>query len=448
MRSAAMVGMAWVAVCLATMPAAAQTLGSELSGLVEHNPQIQSKTKSVSAAVAGIGVARAGYFPTVKIAGDGGFEHDDTQTRRETQGESFNRGRETSSVVVTQHLFDGHATDSAVDSATISHEVANSELRNTRQTVLLEGVSAYVAVIKAMRMIELAHDSERKVHEQLNLEDERVEKGAGLASDVLAAKQRLQVAKEARVRYEGEFQAAVAKYTQVFGHAPDLAALKEPPVPKGQVPASLDEALALAAKDNPTIETAMHNVALANEKRRGAEAGNYPSVDLVGRGDYNDGNAATTGLSRTGSVLVTVTWELFSGFKTASQTMQAAHEHAASQDNRLYADRKVAEAVRTAWYKLKTARERLDLLDTAATLAEELWQAMRLRHNAGKATITEVLDSETKINDARISYAAAYYDMVSATYELLGALGRMEADAAAGPVPATPPAVGVKGSDG
>ena len=284
----------------------------------------------------------------------------------------------------------------------------------------------------------LAHESERKVQEQLQLEDERVEKGAGLASDVLAAKQRLQTAKEARVRYEGEFQAAVAKYTQVFGHAPDLAALAEPPLPEALLPKTIDEALAVADKENPSIETARDNVELTGQKRRGAEAGWYPTLDLVGHAAYNDGNDAVTGLKRDMSVLVAANWEIFSGFKTQSLVKQAAHEHGASLDNHVYAGRKVFELTRTSWYKLSTARERMGLLNNAANLAEALWKAMRERHEAGKATITEVLDSEIKINDARINYLGAYYDMVAASYELLGAMGRMEAEAASGTPPAPP----------
>ncbi|MCR6630742.1 MAG: TolC family protein [Magnetospirillum sp.] len=201
-------------------PAAAQGLVEELRGLVESHPQIQAKQKGVASADEGIRVARSGYLPVVRVTGDTGPEYVDSPDRRDTEGRRFYKGREGAGLVVTQRLFDGYGTDSQVDAAKVSREISSSDLRATRQNALLEGALAYIDVLRQVRLIQLARDNERKIQEQLNLEDERVQKGSGMASDVLAAKQRLQVAKERRVNFEGNFEAAVAKYSQVFDHPP------------------------------------------------------------------------------------------------------------------------------------------------------------------------------------------------------------------------------------
>jgi len=407
-------------------PAAAQSLPGELSVLLDTHPQLQAKRKAVSSAEDAIGAARSGFMPTVRVTGDAGGEYVDSPDRRMAFGKPFDRSREQGGVTVTQHVFDGFATDSAVDAATVTRTIAEVDLKNTRQATLLEGISAYILVLRASRLIQLARESERNVQEQLKLEDERVQKGAGITSDVLAAKQRLQVAKESRVRFEGEFHASVAKYTQVFGHPPSVSDMIEPPVPADKLPPTLNEALGLAEGNNPQIETAARSIELADERRRAAEAGYFPTLDVVAKGNYGNAINAETGMRRDGSLLLTANWELFSGWKTDSLVSQAAHDKAASQDNHLHATRKVQELVRTTWYKLSTARERLGLLDNAANLAEEVWKAMQARHDAGKATIHDVLDDETKIFDARINYAQAYYDMVTATFELLAADGMLE----------------------
>jgi adhesin transport system outer membrane protein len=406
----------------------AASLEDELQDIIANHPQIQAKTKAVNSAKEGIRAARSGYYPTVRVGGDHGNEYIDSPDRRAIQGRAFNDQRQTANLTVTQKIFDGFSTDSAVDAAKISQDISSSDLDATRQTTLLEGVTAYLDILRQTRLVALSRENERKVAEQLNLEDERVRKGSGITSDVLAAKQRLQIAKERRVNFEGGFHTAVARYTQVFGHAPDVAGLTEPPMPLDQIPDRIDDVLAAAEKNNPTLESANRSIALTDERRRGAEAGYWPTLDLVGRSDYENGKNAVIGVRRDWSVLLVANWELFSGFKTNAQVAQASWDHAASRDNRLQTSRKISEAARTAWFKLETARQRLDLLENAANIAEEVWEAQKRKREAGKATVQEVMDEETRINDARINYTSAYFDMYQAAYELLAVMGRLEID--------------------
>ncbi len=409
-------------------PAAAGTLEDEMRDLVANHPQIQAKIKGVSSADEGIRGARSGYLPSVKFSGDQGHEYVDNPDRRGTQGKPFMDKRNTTGLTVTQKIFDGFSTDSQVESAKTSRRISESDLRSTRQATLLEGSIAYLDVMRTTKLVALSRENERKIAEQQNLEDERVKKGSGIASDVLQAKQRLQVAKERRVNYEGQFHAAVAKYTQVFGHAPDVAALSDPPLPLDLIPETLDLSLEAAEKDNPSLESATSTINLTADKRNIAEAGYWPTLDLVGKADYEHGKNATVGVRRDWSLMLVASWELFSGFKTDATVAQASWDHGASKDNRFHTSRKIAEQARVAWHKLQTARQRLDLLENAAVLAEEVWTATMKKREAGKATVTEVLDEETRINDARINYTGAYYDMYQASYELLTAMGRLEVD--------------------
>ncbi len=424
---------------IAPLSGGAVTLEEEMRDLVANHPQIQSKTKAVNSAEQGIRVARSGYMPSVKIGGDEGWEYIDSPDRRLTQGRPFNNQRQTSSLTVSQKVFDGFATDSAVDAAKINEEISNSDLRATRQTTLLEGAVAYLDILRQTKLVALSRENERKVGESLNLEDERVRKGSGIASDVLAAKQRLQIAKERRVNFEGSFHAAVAKYTQVFGHAPEVASLFDPPLPLDLIPETIEDSLDAAEKDNPSLESAIKTISLTDERRRTAEAGYWPTLDLVGKMDYENNKNASIGPRRDWSLLLVANWELFAGFKTDAQVAQASWDHAASKDNRTHAGRKVSEAVRVAWHKLQTARQRLDLLENAANIAEEVWEAQKKKREAGKATVQEVLDEETRINDARINYTSAFYDMYQAAFELLSAMGRLEVDSLVRAKPAAAP---------
>ena len=95
--------------------------------------------------------------------------------------------------------------------------------------------------------------NETNIQNQLNLEDERVQRGSGIAVDVLQAKSRLQLAKERRVNFEGALENAVSTYIQVFDHAPEISEMLDPIPPLEILPASLEEALETALKNNPAL---------------------------------------------------------------------------------------------------------------------------------------------------------------------------------------------------
>jgi outer membrane protein, adhesin transport system len=236
------------------------------------------------------------------------------------------------------------------------------------------------------------------------------------------------VAKERRIAYEGTLQQALDRYQQVFGHAPDVSSdfAKSPLPPVDLIPGTLDEAVKAAQDENPAVDVAKKNVGVSSERTRIAESGYYPTLDLVGHADYASYTNATDGMRRDWSILLQMNWSLFSGFRTQAQVAQASYDYGASKDNASQAGRKAAEAVRLAWTQLATAKERLKLLDNAVNLAHEVYEARKKMREAGKETLINVLDAESAITNADITYAMADYDLRTAAYQLVHDVGRLE----------------------
>lgn len=406
----------------------ASTLQDEINGLLDSHPQIQSGRNSVKGSKEAIDSARAGYLPQVRVTSDYGATHVNGSDRETTYGQAFNRAGEQAGIVVTQRLYDGDLTNASVDTAIKTADLSEATLRSTRQQVILEGITAYVDVLRQNALVSLARENEKRVQTQLNLEDERVKRGSGMAVDVLSAKHRLQVAKERRVAYEGALEQALSRYQQVFGHAPDTTSAVEPQPPLDLLPPTLEDAVKAAREENPSVVVARGNVAVSGERTHVAEAGNYPTVDLVGRSSWQSYKDGVDGLRREYTMLVQLNWELFSGFRTQSQIAQASYDYAASKDTSRQADRKAEESVRLAWSQLSTAKERLSLLENAVTLATEVFEARKKMREAGKETVIDVLDAESDITNAQINYVVASYDLRMAAYQVIYAIGRLETD--------------------
>ncbi|MBF0167425.1 MAG: TolC family outer membrane protein [Alphaproteobacteria bacterium] len=428
-RRVLLAGVAFVALSATGMSSGiAAVLEEELRDLVDNHPQLQSARKTSAAAKEGIRGAFSGYYPKVSVNGDVGPEYVDTPSRRSDNNEAYYTGRDTAGITVTQKLFDGFATQSSVESARLTSHASNINVEQVRQTVMLEGAKSYLNVLRQNGLIELAKNNEGNIQTQLNLEDERVKRGSGIAVDVLQAKSRLQLAKERRVSFEGAFVDARSRYTQVFNRAPEVGSMNDPQPDVGFIPATLEETIAIALKENPAIETSDTQVQSAREKRRAARAGYYPTLSLEGKANYEDNKNTVKGIRRDWTLLLKANWDLFSGFSTQAAVAQAAFDYSGAKDNLDYTKRKVVEQTKIAWQALLTARERVELLENAVNIATEVWESRKKLREAGKETVINVLDAENEIYNARINYVNASFDARTAIYDLLSAMGRLDLD--------------------
>ena len=293
------------------------------------------------------------------------------------------------------------------------------------QAALFDGVNAYIDVLRQKRLVELAVENQATIQRQLNLEDERVQRGSGVAVDVLQAKSRLQIAKERRVNFEGALEDAASRYIQVFGHPPNIDAMMDPIPPIEMLPSTLDRAVEIAETENPAVFTATTNIEVARERRQTVKAEFAPTLDLEGQFNFEQHSNTTLGVRRDYSLMLTANWDLFSGFSTRESLSQANYQYRASQDDRDNTARQVIEQTRLAWQALLTARKRLELLENAVNIASEVFQSRKRLREAGKETVINVLDTENEVSNAQINYTSAAYDERLAVYQLLLAMGRL-----------------------
>ena len=411
-----------------SMALAANPIEIELTGLLTQHPHVRAAEKSLQSSREGVNSALSGFYPKVSITGDTGYESIDSPSTRSDNidGDKYGRTRRTATLSVTQNLFKGYATSSAVRTARLNRELASISYEGTRQNTIFEGIQTYIDVLRQRRLIELARENEATIQRQLNLEDERVQRGSGVAVDVLQAKSRLQIAKERRVNFEGALEDAISRYTQVYNHPPDIESMLDPEPPIDMIPSELSKSMDIAVLENPAIGNSGTTVEVARERRRSVRAELYPSVDLEGTYNYEKDKNATIGTRRDYSLVVSSTWELFSGFSTRASMAQAAYDYHASKDNHEYTVRKVIEQSKLAWQSLLTARERLELLENAVNIASEVFESRKKLREAGKETVINVLDAENEVNNAQINYTSAFYDERLAVYQLLLSMGRLD----------------------
>ena len=407
----------------------AHTIEEALSTLTDNHPKVRSAIKSVASSRYELDKAKANFLPTVNVASDFGPQTiDNPSTRSSGTSKDWKRSKQSTKLTVTQNLFQGFRHSSQSRTARLSKSLSESSLNKTSQEIMMLGISAFIDVLRQARLVDLASQNEETIQIQLNLEDERVQTGSGIAVDLLQAKSRLQQAKERRLRFQGDLSNAVTRYTQVFNSVPDINKIIEPMPYADLIPNNLQTAIDIALKENPQVLEKDQEIALTRERKRSAQSELFPKIDLVSSFNYEKHNNGTTGTRRDASFLVQANWSLFSGLTSKANIAQASFNHSASQDDYELAVRKVIENTRIAWQNLKTARERLQQLENAVNIASEVFDSRKKLRAAGKDTVISVLDAKTEITNARINLTNASFDERKAIYALMQAMGRLVQD--------------------
>jgi len=408
-------------------PALARPMDEELRNLLVEHPLLKSTRLSVEGADKSRAAARSGYYPRISISADAGRESIKTQSYSNgniTPAIETDLNRRKAGLVVEQNLYAGGRTGAAVAVAGLDLQLQDSNLQSTTQDVLLEGVTAYVQMARYLTLASLARRNEETTQQQLDLENTRVERGGGIAVDAMAARVRLQLVKERRVFYAQGLREAVANYQQVFGHEPDVRRLQQVGIFYDRIPKTLDEALAQARDLSPRVKEAVLQSQKAQAQIKAERAAYAPTVDLVAA-QLKDVNANALARRDESSLLLRLSWPIFSGFETQNRVAAANANHQSLVEREAAVNNRLAESVRVAWNQLTNGREREELLEGAAAISYDVMQSRKRLRDAGRETVIFVLDAEVEYYGALSNRINAMHDSVLASYRLLAAMGAL-----------------------
>ena len=406
----------------------AVTLQAELRQLLEDHPSLRAGMGKVDAARERKTGAFAGFLPKVEFSADGGHEVVDSPSTRSSGFIASHEFRRSTTLTVTQNLFDGYATTGGHSRADSQLKVEEFRLETLRQRLLFDGVSRYHGVLRGARLVSLARQNVAILKRQLKLEDERVRRGSGIAVDVLLAKTRLQLAVERQVQLSGLLEESQARYTQIFGHPPNQSQMKDPNIKLPALEEKLDRAIAIATESNPQLGITDNQIAVEEHRKKVARAGYYPELNVVGTGNFEKDLDGIQGHRRDWSITLRARWALFSGFATRAGVSAAAFEQAAARSAHANNLRKVTEDLEISLQRLRTVRRRVELLENAVNIAQEVFDARRKLRDAGRETAINVLDAQSEVFAARINHVAARSDASVAIFEVLHRTGLLTAD--------------------
>jgi len=180
----------------------------------KNHPTIRQSESDLDAAESNVGVARAGYLPSVTVFGGRTWRGSalgdiDNMDKRDY---TWNIG-----LSVNFNLFEGFSTQTAYFNARNQAKIAQESVEKTKSDVALEVKQAYLAIEEGRKSITVAEENVQAAEEDLNLVQEKYRLGAASILELLDAQVSFQTANSDHIQRLFDYNLAVARLERAVG---------------------------------------------------------------------------------------------------------------------------------------------------------------------------------------------------------------------------------------
>ena len=334
---------------------------------------------------------------------------------------------------ITQNIYDFGATSTKIDIAKNQLELSKVSSENVKSTKILEALTAYLNYIKTYNVLKYAKESESRIKSVTRLENEKVARGAGLASNVLQSKARLAGARSIRVRFEGDLAIAKNRFFNVFRELPeDFSTFKEPTLPINMLPETEEKAIKIAKQNNIALKVSSLNLKNSQTKIKGTQAKFLPSLKAVAQYKNKRNLSGLDGTEIDHIYKIEMNYPISIGgpfglfYKENADYKSSMNQYMSTKYNHDKLERNLEESVRNSWQTKNIAKQNYEFLENQANISGEFFDLAMKEVKLGNRQLIDILSSETAFINAKSSAANAKTEYQLAVYQLLYAIGILD----------------------
>ncbi|HLH11333.1 MAG TPA: TolC family outer membrane protein [Methylovirgula sp.] len=407
-----------------------ETMSGALALAYQNNPDLNQQRAGVRAQDEGVPRATAAYRPTVAGTAQYGFSHIAEQGSffPGLPAEKFAETTDPSSfgVSVTETIFNGNRNYNGVRQAESNVLQSRETLRNTEESVLQDGATAYMNVLRDTAILDLRKNNIIVLEEQLRQTRDRFNVGEVTRTDVAQAESSLASARSDYFTAQANLETSIANYHQVIGVDPKN--LQPARSVEALLPRTLPEAIKIGLAEHPSIIAALHAVDAAALQVKLVEGELYPTLQVVGSVTQNYNYQGFPGLKEfEGLIQGQLTVPLYSGGETYAHIRQAKEQLSQAELQAEVQRDTVRANVVSDWGLLDTAKAVIRSDEAAVKSAEIALEGVREEAKVGQRTTLDILNAQQTLLNARVSLVSAQRDRVVASYQTLAAIGELYA---------------------
>jgi len=408
-------------------PASAETLTDALAQAYQYNPQLLAQRAQLRATDEGVPQALAGWRPTVQFTGSAGREvAETTQSSNNVVATTTQYlTPKTLDLNLTQPLWTSGRTPALVRQA--EHTVLSQRAQTvaTEEQVLFSVAQAYLDVVRDQATVDLNVNNEQVLRRQLEATNDQFRVGEVTRTDVAQAESRVALAVATRVQAEGNLQVSRSNYQRAVGHLPDKLSQ---PTERVNLPATRDEALALARAQNPNVVIADYSAKAAEDTVVATRAQLLPQVALVGDANKSDETQTEGRNVNSLSVIARMTVPLYEAGSVYAQTRAAKQTVSQRRDLLDDARRAAIQSATKDWETIQSGRAQVESLQSTIRAAGIALEGVRQEAQVGSRTVLDVLNAEQELFTDRVNLVQAQHDLAVAEFDLAQQVGHLTAE--------------------
>ena len=400
----------------------ALTLQESVSEVLETNPTVVERLKNYRASKAKVGVADAGYMPTIDL---------ETSVGREEGGVFFERIDRTGdwvlehSLILRQNLFDGFGTVEQVNYEKMQTLAAAHSYLEVANDTSLKMIKSYLDVLREYELLINARDN---VQEHQKIYDKVLtlyNGGLTTLSEVERIKASLSSVEANLILQKNSVRDAQFSLKRILGR---LLTLEELEVPnyKPPMPDSLDQASAYALKYNPSLQVSRFNIKSAQSLLKQDRKNFYPTLDAELSANFDDyaknENARQDDQEYYRAMLV-LRYNLYRGGSDSAKKQinisKINQEVAIQQDLR----RQTLESLALAWNSRDLSIQQIPILEDYYLHSKRTLGLYIDEYNFGKRSLLDLLAAQNDVARSNTQIIDANYKLLYSEYRIMDAMG-------------------------
>jgi TolC family type I secretion outer membrane protein len=400
-----------------------------------HNPQTKQAWANAQYQAAQLAIAQSSYLPTISV--NNSLSRSMNSASSSLQITSINNSSSSKSaqplnritpvINLSYLLYNFGAREAQLETAQKTLDAANWTSDALLQAVMFSAIQSYYQLFATKAAEQAALLSEKASNNAFNAAQKRHEIGTSALVDVLLAQTALAQAQLTVQKTHGDTQIAQGNLAVALGFEANYLINISPPTllkPSIEQHQYIDKLITQAKTLRPDLAAAEAKIKAAEASIKAAQAGHLPSVSLIGNYAYNLTSLPSETESWTIGMQLNI--PIFNGFNTTYQIRSAKEQLALQQANYQQLEQAISLEVWQSYQLLNTAYSSFNSSETLVASAEQTEKATLGRYNAGVGSITEVLNAQASLANARVQLIQAQYNWLIQKAQLAKALGQLD----------------------
>jgi outer membrane protein TolC len=414
---------------VAPLPPRERTLAELAVRALEMNPTTRAAWESARAAAGRQGMAESLYLPRAGVYGKVDWERSAYPALPAPL--IYEGGNADTGFSLSWLLLDFGRREAARRGV----EAANLSANRQIQKVIYDVQTAYFQLDAKVMMVEAAEEDLANARMQLEAVEDRMRVGLATRPELLEARQQFAKAQfmvedTKADLYDAQSALAIAVGVPA-GTRIDIVPLQRMPLPEDLL-IGVDAVVARTLRQRPDLQAAIATVRQARAAIKQAEADFLPTISFYGDigagwldGESRDGNeiGMNDGIALVAEAGVRGTWLLYEGGERTAKLHEARANLARAEAQLDELQLVVSNEVWMAYFDVRAARKRFIAGEALLAASQDSYDSVFASYVNGLATITQLIQSEAGLFDARYTLIQSRADLLMSAARLAFASG-------------------------